>query len=295
MKISDYAKHLLLSQALDDKLLPPCEEWEEEIDLKPVRIEKPNRQSNLQFSDQKTKIPRLEHLNQVSAKGLTLHHFANHELMAIELFAFALLAFPDAPRRVRLGFLKTIQEEQLHLKLYLKRMQDFGIEFGEIPVNYLFWKQIPRMKTLETFTAILSLSFEGANLDYSQIYTQAFLHFGDFETAKIMLQVFEDEVKHVKRGLRIIQSAHVSGLNEWDNYLSLLEYPFTPRRAKGYFYFPGTRKLAGLSENFCEALAQYTDEYSGRVNLNGLGKLNIEDKIIRKSDLPYRYPSDQMI
>lgn len=287
MKISEYAKHLLLSHSLADKLISPEKVWEEEEDLIPLRIEKPNRTQDLQFSDLRTKIPRIEHLNQTTARGLTLHHFANHELMAIELFAFALLAFPQAPKRVKLGFLKTIEEEQFHLKLYLNRMNDFGIEFGDIPLNYMFWKHIPKMKSLESFSAIMSISFEGANLDFSQIYTQAFLHFGDLETAAIMNQVFEDEVKHVKRGLRIIQNNTSNDPLEWSHYLSLLEYPLTPRRAKGFFYFPETRKLAGLTEAFSEELGSFKDEYSEKVNLRGLGNLKIEDKVIRKSDLQY--------
>ncbi|MDZ4725395.1 MAG: DUF455 family protein [Leptospira sp.] len=285
MKISDYAKHLLQSSSLNDKLLSPNKVWESEIDLKPIIIEKPNRQSNLMFSDSKTKIPRLEHLNQVSAKGLTLHHFANHELMAIELFAWALLAFPDAPMRFRIGFLKTIEEEQSHLRLYLKRMHDFGVEFGDIPVNYLFWKQISQFTNIQKFSAILSISFEGANLDFSQIYTQAFLHHGDLETAQIMIQIFEDEVKHVKRGLKILKADNQNEISEWNLYKSQIKFPFTPRRAKAYFYFPETRKLAGFTDSFCSELGNYSDEYSGRVNLNGLGNIKIGNEIIRKSDL----------
>ncbi len=285
MKISQYAKHLLLSDNLADKLLTPSKNWEDEYNLKPIRIEKPCRPSSLQFSERKTKIPRLEHLNQTSAKGLTLHHFANHELMAIELFAFALLAFPEISYPTKLGLLKTIEEEQRHLKLYLNRMQEFGIEFGEIPVNYLFWKQIPKMHSIETFTAIMSISFEGANLDFSQIYTQTFLHFGDYKSAELMNQIFEDEVKHVKRGLKILKNNSSFSQLNWENYLSLLEYPFTPRRAKGYFYFPESRKLAGFSEEFSEKLGNFSDEYSDKINLKGLGNLTISDKLIRKSDL----------
>jgi len=288
MKISEYAKHLLFSDRIEDKLLSPPSFWEEENEIRAIRIEKPNRPMNLQFSDKKTKIPRLEHLNQNTARGLTLHHFANHELMAIELFAFALLAFPEVRQQVKLGFLKTIEEEQIHLNLYLTRMHDFGISFGEIPVNYLFWKQIPRMESIQKFCAIMSLSFEGANLDFSQIYAQAFLHFGDIETAKIMIQIFEDEVRHVKRGLRILKQEMNEVKDDWQYYTSLLEFPFTPRRAKGYYYFPETRKLAGLSDTFCSELGNYTDEYSGRVNLNGVGKLKIENQILRKSDLQER-------
>ncbi len=292
MKLSEYAKHLLLSSDLEDKLLPPPSVWQEETDVRPFRIEKPNRADNLKFSDVKTKIPRLEHLNQTTAKGLTLHHFANHELMAIELFAWAILAFPESPLRVKLGFIKTIQEEQTHLRLYLKRMNDFGISFGDIPLNYIFWKQVPKLGSVEEFTAVLSLSFEGANLDYSQIYAKAFAHFEDWETAEIMIRIFEDEVKHVKRGMRVFQNGKPSSMEDWDYYKTLIHFPFTPRRAKGYIFLPETRKLSGMSDEFIRLLEEYEDEYSGRVNLKTLERFQFGVDVWRKSDLPLPHQAE---
>lgn len=284
MKISDYAKHLLLSESIEDKLSPPAKIWEEEETF-PLRIDKPSRSKSIQFSDKKIKIPRLEHLNLTSNRGLTLHHFANHELMAIELFAWALLAFPDAPKSTKLGFIKTIEEEQNHLKLYIERMNDFGIQFGDIPLNYIFWKQIGQFHSLETFSAILSLSFEGANLDYSQVYAKVFRYFGDHQTADIMLTIFEDEIKHVKRGLRIVTKSKPEDQDLWTYYQSLIQYPFTPRRAKGYSYLPDTRKLAGFDANFISKLGLYEDEYTGRVNQESLKKFQINEVLLRKNRL----------
>ncbi len=285
MKVSEYAKHLLLAGSLEDKLLPPSRQWEEETEFTSIRMEAPGRSPKFQFSDKKVKIPRLEHLNLQSNRGLSLHHFANHELMAIELFAWALLAFPDAPRSVRNGFLKTIEEEQTHLKLYLNRMRDFGIDFGDIPLNYIFWKQLGQFKTLESFSAVMSISFEGANLDYAQIYAQVFSYFGDHLTSDIMITIFEDEVKHVKRGLRAFERSIPENGNHWDHYLSLIQFPFTPRRAKGYLYLPETRSLAGMNPAFIQSLGDYQDEYTGRVNLVSVKKFGLGERILRKNRL----------
>ncbi|MCW7494031.1 ferritin-like domain-containing protein [Leptospira sp. 2 VSF19] len=285
MKVSEYAKHLLLASSLEDKLLPPSRHWDEETEFTAIHIEAPSRSSKFQFSDKKVKIPRLEHLNLESNRGLSLHHFANHELMAIELFAWALLAFPDAPRSIRNGFLKTIEEEQTHFKLYLNRMRDFGIDFGDIPLNYIFWKQLGQFKTVESFTAIMSISFEGANLDYAQIYAQVFSYFEDHLTSDIMLTIFEDEVKHVKRGLRAFERSVPENVKHWDHYLSLIHFPFTPRRAKGYLYLPETRLLAGMNPEFIHSLGEYQDEYTGRVNLESVKKFGLGERILRKNRL----------
>ncbi|MCB1156184.1 MAG: DUF455 family protein [Leptospiraceae bacterium] len=261
--INEYCLHLLSSPSLKEKLLPAGEEL---LDIKSnvVVPEKPGREKKLSFSDKKMKIPRLEHLKQADLRAITLHHFANHELMAIELFAYALLKFQDIPELNRREMLKTIADEQKHLKLYLQRIEELGMQFGDRELNYIFWKYTPKMQTKEKFAAIMSLSFEGANLDYSLLYKETFLQYGDPESASIMDVIYKDELKHVRRGLKIIKKEKPEDISDWDYYLSLLDYPFTPRRAKGYVFIPETRKKAGFSEDFIEKLSQYKDEFSNR-------------------------------
>ena len=263
-KITDYARCLISSGKLEDKLLPPpanmvYDEFSGEVP------EKPERDLKIQFSDKKSKIPRLEHLNDERNRAVTLHHFANHELMAIELFAYALLKFPELPRKFREDLVKTIKEEQKHLRLYLNRMNELGIELGEKPLNYLFWKQIPLMKTPEKFFTIMSLSFEGANLDYSVLYEKCFDYFEDSKSSKIMQTIYKDELKHVNRGLKIFRHYIPDKKDEWEHYNSLIQFPFTPRRAKGYIYIPQTREKAGFNDKFILELGKYHDKFSNRV------------------------------
>ncbi len=278
---SEYAYHILTSPSLIEKLLPPPPDLED--DAKEISARKyyreipslPAREKKLQPTNEKMKIPRLEHLNNPRNVGITLHHFANHELMAIELFAWAILSFPQAARGIRRGFLKSLEEEQNHLKLYLQRMEALGVGFGDRPLNQLFWKQIPHMQTLERFTCILSISFEGANLDFSLIYRQTFLFHGDVVSAAIMESIYRDEIQHVKRGLSVLRKSKPSNISEWEYYTTQLASPFTPRRAKAYFFVPETRKLAGFSSDFIENLANYKDECYSRVSIESLQKVGI--------------------
>ncbi|TGL73661.1 DUF455 family protein [Leptospira yasudae] len=267
MTLNEFARQVLLGPSLEDKLFSPSSP---PIDIRSLEYTDlpslPIREQQIAISDHKSKIPRLEQLFNEENRIVTLHHFANHELMAIELFAYALLKFQDAASSVRFGLYRTLLEEQTHLRLYLSEMKKGGMELGDRPLNYIFWKQIPRMQTLERFYAIMAISFEGANLDFSKIYTMAFERFGDFEKADIMRKVYEDEIKHVRRGYHYIKKRMSDSENEWDHYLSLIEFPFTPRRAKGYHYFPETRIEAGFSREFVTKLERYEDEYTGRVN-----------------------------
>src|SRR5690606_23527664 len=76
-----------------------------------------------------------------------LHFFANHELLAVELMALALLKFPDAPEAFRRGVLRTLQEEQQHTRWYVARMAECGVKFGAIPVTGMIWDHISGMES----------------------------------------------------------------------------------------------------------------------------------------------------
>ncbi len=56
--------------------------------------------------------------------------------------ALVLLKFPNAPKEYRRGVYEAMREEQMHTLMYLRRMKDCGIHFGELPVNDYFWKLI---------------------------------------------------------------------------------------------------------------------------------------------------------
>ncbi len=266
MTLNEYAAFLLGSGRLEDKLYSPESMPEDKIDVKFLAPDKPERSSKLIYSDKKSKMPRVEHLNIEENRVLSLHHFANHELMAVELFAWGILKFQDAPGSVRKSLYKTILEEQKHLRLYLDSIREWGMDLGDRHLNYIFWKQIPNMQSLQKFFAVMALSFEGANLDFSLIYQKAFEKFGDIKRAEIMDIVHKDEIRHVKRGVKIVFSDGVSDDSQWEKYLSLLSHPFTPRRAKGSFYFPELRLKAGFSQEFADQLGRYQGDYESTTN-----------------------------
>ncbi|MDV6236074.1 DUF455 family protein [Leptospira ellisii] len=284
MTLNEFAERVLFGPSLEDKLFSPEDSPTDIIISEYSNLPTvPIRENRIRISDHKSKIPRLEQLFIEDNRYVTLHHFANHELMAIELFAYAILKFQDAPSSVRFGLYRTLLEEQTHLRLYLSEMKKGGMELGDRPLNYVFWKQLPKMRTLEKFYAVMAISFEGANLDFSKIYTMAFERFGDSEKAEIMRKVYEDEIKHVRRGYDYIRKRMPESVGEWEHYLSLIEFPFTPRRAKGYHYFPETRIEVGFSREFVTELEKYEDEYTGRVNSRILKEVLDLDSIVGKS------------
>ena len=150
MELRDFAEQVLFATTLEEKLQrPPVI-----TDLHPgsamLAPKVPGRPEGLKFKEQesgKADFPGLHQLESERSRGLLLHFFANHELLATELMALVLLRFPDAPAAFRRGVLQTLQDEQEHTRLYLARMKACGIEFGERPVSGYFWRAVSGMES----------------------------------------------------------------------------------------------------------------------------------------------------
>ena len=113
--VSDFAERVLMSHSLEEKLTnapkslildPPKRGGFKSPDL-PGRPEHLRPQAN----DGKSPFPSADQLHDEEQRAVLLHFFANHELLAVELMALALLKFPDAPDSFRRGVLRTLQEE----------------------------------------------------------------------------------------------------------------------------------------------------------------------------------------
>lgn len=257
MRIDEYASRILLGDCLEEKLLgaPPA------LDFSPMRtgswdIEQPGRPLGLGFSSKGTRraFPTAKQLERPSERGVVLHFFANHELLALEIMALALLRFPDAPLSFRQGLVATMQEEQEHLGLYISRMAELGVQLGDVPVNRFFWDCLKDMTSPLDFVSGMSLTFEQANLDFALHYRRLFAGLEDARTAALLEKVYEDEIGHVKHGVAWFDRWREPELTQWEAYASRLKLPLSPARAKGPFFDHEARRRANLSQEFCEQL-----------------------------------------
>lgn len=263
MHYREYARLLLEGASLEDKLIAL-----KDVDYTPSLVAydlpvNPGRSELLKFDNQQVKFPKNTSFHLEEKRGLALHFFANHELLAIEMMAAALLLYPDNGKdmiQFKKGLINTIQDEQKHLKLYLARMKQFGIELGEFPMNDFFWRSMDKLKTPSHFYAAMAMTFESANLDFAQYYEKAFLAVEDLETAKIMKIVYEDEISHVALG------AH--WLNQWRGDKDLWTYftnhlpgVMTPARSKGIHFDRSSRERAGLDAVFLDQLDAFRDDF----------------------------------
>ncbi|MEX1099472.1 MAG: DUF455 family protein, partial [Bacteriovoracaceae bacterium] len=192
-----------------------------------------------------------------------LHSFANHELLAVEMMAAALLIYPhhtEELRRFKRGLFKALKDEQKHFKLYVARLNEIGWEFGDFPLNDFFWRQMSKLKTPSQFCAVMSLTFEAANLDFAHFYEKVFLELGDLKTASVLKVVYEDEIGHVQLGGRYLELWR-QDKSFWSYYNENLPWPLTPARSKGKLFVEEARRRARLDQNFIDKIKNYQDDF----------------------------------
>lgn len=97
MELHAFAERVLLAPALDDKLRGVDLGSLTDADPGPaVRVDRPARPANLQFAGRREAppMPRPEAFADPARRAIAHHIMANHELQALEVMAFTLLAFP---------------------------------------------------------------------------------------------------------------------------------------------------------------------------------------------------------
>ncbi len=261
MELREFAEQVLFATTLEEKLRRPGTLTDERPGPAMDAPPQPGRPSELRFKPPGSgnrDFPGVHRLEQERERGRLLHFFANHELLATELMALVLLRFPDAPPAFRRGVLQTLQEEQDHTRLYLRRMEQCGIRFGELPVSGYFWRSVSPMARPMDFVAGLSLTFEQANLDFCRHFAQGFNQVGDALTAELLEGIYRDEIAHVAHGLKWFRRWKDPAQSDWEAFCQTLQFPLSPRRAKGAGFNVEGRRAAGLDTEFIARLNAFS-------------------------------------
>jgi uncharacterized ferritin-like protein (DUF455 family) len=192
-------------------------------------------------------------LRRVEARAQLVHTFVHHELQAAELFAWAILAFPDTPQEFRAGLLRLCVEELGHLSLYAAYLEDLGMRIGDFPVRDWFWERVPRCTSAASFVALQGLGLEGANLEHSARFAGLFRAAGDEEGARILERVERDEIAHVAFAARWFE--HFTGMPlDYATWRAALPPPLTPALLQGKPLNREARLRAGFHAQFLDQL-----------------------------------------
>jgi uncharacterized ferritin-like protein (DUF455 family) len=261
MELRDFAERILFATTLEEKLQCPAAITDEHPGPALPTPGAPGRPPELRFKQTGTardQFPDLRQLERLRERGRLLHFFVNHELLATELMALVLLRFPDASPAFRKGVLQTLKDEQMHTRLYLQRMRESGIHFGELPVSGYFWRAVSGMENPMDYVSSLCLTFEQANLDFARHFASSFATVGDDTTAKLLDKIYHDEIAHVAYGLKWFRRWKNPSESDWEAFCRQLKFPLSPQRAKGFTLNVEGRRAAGLDERFIAELDVYS-------------------------------------
>ncbi|MSR60735.1 MAG: DUF455 family protein [Planctomycetaceae bacterium] len=275
MELREFARQVLDSPSLAAKLAPPGTELTDDAPGLPERPALPARLRELQFCGrrQTPPMPHPDTFGDPHRRAVAHHIMANHELQALEVMAFVLVAFPQAPAEFRRGLVRIMADEQRHTRLHVDRLLELGSNFGALPVNGYFWNKAQEFQSLLDYLAGLPLTFEGRNLDHTLEFEAIFERVGDLRGAGIMRAIHRDEIQHVAFGvhwLRILKPADVS---DWEVYEQHLHWPLRPEKSRGAAFHREPRLAAGMSIEFVDRLEGLSSEEKPKTES---GKPNVE-------------------
>jgi len=256
MEIREFAERILRSADLEEKLAPVTGPVTDDAPGAAVRYVSPARLPELRFARRREAppMPHAESFTDPLKRGLAHHIMANHELQALEVMAFTLCAFPDAPAEFRRGMIDVMADEQRHTRMHIERAAVLGVRFGEFPVNGYFWRKAQEFRSLLDYLAGLPLTFEGGNLDHTLEFAEQFEAAGDPRSAALMRVIHRDEIEHVRFGLEWLRRLKPEGMSDWEAYSAHLHFPLRPGKSKGRTFHRAPREAAGMSPEFIAQL-----------------------------------------
>jgi uncharacterized ferritin-like protein (DUF455 family) len=257
MQIREIAERILQSDILAEKLGEIPARLADDQPGPLHRVVVPGRPANLKFAPRRTApaMPKASALRDPKKRAVAHHILANHELQALEVMAFVLLAFPEAPAEFRRGLVNIMRDERRHTNLHVKRAAELGLGFGDLPVNDYIWAKSQAFQSVLDYLAGLPLTFEGRNLDHTLEFESAFDGAGDPQSATILRTIHRDEIGHVRFGLDWLRRLKPPEQSDWDAYCAHLHWPLRAEKSIGDVLHRDPRLEAGMTEEFIDRLA----------------------------------------
>jgi len=219
----------------------------------PARPARPMRPPLLPPRD----MPKRRHGGSRAGRIALLHALAHIELNAIDLAwdLVARFAIPDLPRAFCDDWVGVAAEEAEHFALLSARLGALGAAYGDLPAHDGLWEAAgATAHDLIARLAVVPLVLEARGLDVTPEMIRRLERVGDPESAAVLTRIYEDEIGHVRIGVRWFEAlCRARGLDP--------EAAFHDRVRR---YFSGAlkppfnteaRDCAGFPRSYYEALA----------------------------------------
>ncbi len=178
---------------------------------------------------------------------------ANHELQALEVMGWTLLAFPEAPAEFRLGIARVMADEQKHTRMHIERAQKLGVEFGSLPVNCYIWRKAMTLQSVLEYVACLPLVFEGETSITPSSWPRRSRQ-PVTRGAQLMRIIHHDEIEHVRFGLEWLRRLKPAHVTDWEAFEQALHCPLRPSKSRGRVFQRQARLDAGMDADFVDRL-----------------------------------------
>jgi uncharacterized ferritin-like protein (DUF455 family) len=134
-----------------------------------------------------------------------IHALAHIELNAIDLGWDLVARFAGAglPRAFFDDWIDVATEEARHFELLAGRLAELGASYGDLPAHDGLWEAAAATANdLLARLAVVPLVLEARGLDVTPQMAVQLERVGDPESAKILRQIYRDEIGHVATGMR---------------------------------------------------------------------------------------------
>ena len=179
-----------------------------------------------------------------AGRAALLHAIAHIEFNAIDLAwdMIARFADPALPRAFYDDWVRVGDEEAKHFLMLSKRMEAFGLRYGDFPAHDGLWQAAQETADdVLSRLAIAPLVLEARGLDVTPAIIDRLTQAGDSESVAILSIILEEEVGHVSIGRRWFTHIATSrGQNPLTIFQTLVRLAFMPtgtnrlsRKAKG--------------------------------------------------------------
>jgi uncharacterized ferritin-like protein (DUF455 family) len=250
--LEGWAFEYVTSTSLALKMAPSAAPMARDGEFVALPSLRPGRPAELVTTTRRQKTPGPDAIRDPRRRAELLHVFAHHELQAAELFAWTILAFPDAPEPFLRGLAAIVRDEARHLGMYAHHLAQLGHPFGSFPVRDWFWERVPSVRTTTELVALMGLGFEGANLDHTTRFAALFRAVGDDAAAELTDVIGQEEIPHVRFAARWFRT--FTGSLDFESFRAALPPPLSPLVMRGRPMDRARRAEAGMPVAMIETL-----------------------------------------
>ena len=188
-----------------------------------------------------------------------LHAFAHIEYVAIDLAFDCAGRFGEGmPRGFVDDWLSVGADEAMHFALLDRRLKGLGSSYGALPAHDGLWEAAGKTRDDRIARlAVVPMALEARGLDVTPATVARFEARGDGRSARILMRIFDDEIRHVAIGTKWFESCCTSEqLVPVERWRSLISSHF--RGVVKPPFNDSARTKAGLTLDYYGTLAAST-------------------------------------